>query len=337
MPTCHRLALFFVLLLAGTAWSAEKWENLTQESHGLSGNEIQFIKADAAGTVWIGTRSGLTACSGGKFSVVLNQGEIWDVLQVDKEKYWIGTGGGAILRQGKETKLTLEGTTVAPVIQFSDKAVWAIKKDRRTERNWLVENQGGDWQDVERFKAEKVVDLLKTSDGTVWVIIDANGVYEVNPAKGVDAAARHLEGSNVTTLFEDSKGRIWFGLWEGGVACLEKGQWTRHLKKEKSFIFGIKEDGQGNLWVATNQNGLWRTEGEKWVNDLKEEGGINLLVATSDGRVWISTQTRGGLRYWDGKAWQVSLDSVLPIRCMFETKDKQIWAGGVLDGLHIKK
>jgi len=60
-----------------------------------------------------------------------------------------------------------------------------------------------------------------------------------------------------------------------------------------------------------------------------------MLTATSDGKVWISTQTQGGLRFWDGKTWKVSLESFLPIRCLLETKSGEIWAGGILDGLHI--
>ena len=60
------------------------------------------------------------------------------------------------------------------------------------------------------------------------------------------------------------------------------------------------------------------------------------MAATSDGKVWNSTQAQGGLRYWSGKKWVTSLDSPLPIRCLFESKDKKIWAGGVLDGVHVK-
>jgi hypothetical protein len=53
--------------------------------------------------------------------------------------------------------------------------------------------------------------------------------------------------------------------------------------------------------------------------------------------VWISTQHQGGLRYWDGKQWVVSLDSPLPIRALVETAKGQLFAAGVLDGLHIKE
>ena len=89
--------------------------------------------------------------------------------------------------------------------------------------------------------------------------------------------------------------------------------------------------------MATSQSGLWCFDGKRWVSHLRDEGGINLLETTSDGRVWISSQAAGGLRYWQAGAWHVSLPGPLPIRCLLETRDKQLWAGGVLSGVYIKE
>jgi ligand-binding sensor domain-containing protein len=335
----REIASFIVIsfLACETTQAADAWKTLTKEENGLPGNEVQFIKADESGTVWIGTRSGLASFSKGSFTTHIKEGEIWDILKTGEEKYWVGTAGGVALLSKGSTEMFLKGSTVAPLIRGEGGAVWAISKNRGTETNALVQSAGGDWAPVEKFKSEKVVDLTRTSDGTLWVVIDGNGVFTIPPGKSLDSAVRHLEGSNVTTVFEDSKHRVWCGIWQAGVAVYDGAAWTRHLKKERSYIFSITEDARGRIWIATNQTGLWRQEGEEWVNDLKEEGGINLLARTSDGRVWISTQMQGGLRYWDGKAWIVSLDSPLPIRCLFELNPKEIWAGGILDGLHILK
>ncbi|MBI2194491.1 MAG: hypothetical protein HYU36_21140 [Planctomycetes bacterium] len=330
------LATPFLLCAGSMVAAAETWENLTTDQ-GLSGNEIQFIKEDEDGGLWIGTRSGLSFFSNGKLSTRLDGIEIWDILKASPGCYWIGTSGGVVHLQGDRQETFLQGTTVAPVVPLDGAAVWAISKNRATEKNSLVEWKGGGWEAIEKFKDEKVVDLKRTSDGTLWVLVDGNGVMAANPRKSLDQATHHLEGSNVTTVMEDSRKHVWFGLWEGGVVVYDGKNWTRHLPKEKSFIFHVVEDARGTVWVATNQNGLWRQEGDKWVNDLKEEGGVNLLAATSDGRVWISTQTTGGLRYWDGRAWQVSLESPLPIRCLTEDRAHGLWAGGVLDGVHARK
>ncbi|MEI6085272.1 MAG: hypothetical protein WCS70_13360 [Verrucomicrobiota bacterium] len=194
---------------------------------------------------------------------------------------------------------------------------------------------GQEWKTVGRFEKEKVVDLLRTQDGSVWVAVDGNGVFVVSPKDGPAAATLHLAGLNVTAMREDSKGRVWCGLWGKGVAVWDKGTWTRHLPKEKSVTLGIREDTKGQIWVATSANGLWRLTGAAWTNDLAAEGSINMLETTSDGRVWISSQSVGGLRYWDGTKWQVSLANPLPIRCLLETKTKQLWAGAILDGIYI--
>lgn len=333
------LSLFLAVVASwrtGDSQADESWKNVTAEQ-GLAGNEVQFIKEDGDGNVLIGTRSGLGIYSGGKFSTRLAESEIWDVLRRARGSYWIGTSTGIVRVDGTKEENYLQGNTVAPVVAFDETSVWAISKNRASEKNALVENKGTGWETVEKFKEERVVDIKKTSGGTLWILVDGNGVFAVHPKKPLESAVRHLEGSNVTLVMEDSQKRIWFGLWEGGVVTYDGKNWTRHLIKEKSFVFHIVEDTQGRIWVATNQNGLWRKEGDQpWVNDLKEEGGINLLAATSDGRVWISTQTTGGLRWWDGKKWQVSLDSPLPIRCLFESRDGKLWAGGVLDGVHIR-
>jgi ligand-binding sensor domain-containing protein len=336
MRTMLRGALLVLAIAAATAAAAENWKHITKQD-GLPGDEVQFIKQDDAGTVWVGTLSGLASLEDGRPVVRIKEGEFWDVLRVGKDRYWVGTAGGAVLLEGDKQTLTLQGNTVAPIMSYDEKTLWAISKNRGTEENVLVENSGEGWKPVARFQKERVVDLYKSSDGLVWVAVDGNGIYAVDPKKGPEQAVHHLEGLNVTAFFEDGRKQIWVGLWGRGVRVREANGWTAHLTKEDSYIFSIRQDKTGKIWVATNAHGLWRYDGEKWVNDLRDEGGINMLAATSDGRVWVSSQTTGGLRYWDGKAWQVSLGTTLPIRCLLETKDGKLLAGGVLDGLYIKQ
>ena len=180
--------------------------------------------------------------------------------------------------------------------------------------------------------------MFKLPNGRLWITIDGNGALEVDPAAGIDKAVHHLQGMNVTSVFQDSKGRIWCGLWANGIAVWDGTEWRRELPKEKkSAILMIVEDSGGSLWAATTASGLWHrpVAGTEWVNDLAEEGGLCLLTITADGRIWVSSQAKGGLRYWNGTAWVVSLESPLPIRALVETADGTLWAGSVLDGLYV--
>jgi len=341
------------VILLGTAsitatLRAGEWRNVTADD-GLPGNEVQMLKAAKDGGVWVGTLSGLALHRDGKImlltkeGILVNAGEgavwrtsMWDITPAEENSYWLGTGNGVHLVGGGKNKTFLRGTTVAPIVRGGGRTFYAISKDLRTESNVLVFTDGTDWQPVPEFKGVSVVDLTRGPDGTIRVVEDANGVHAFAAATGPARRAHDLSGRNVTALLQDSQHRVWCGTWGQGLFVKDgDNAWQRHLEKEKSAILGLAESTDGAVWVATSANGLWHFDGRDWRSMLSDEGGINLLQATSDGKVWISSQAQGGLRYWDGTAWQTSLTNPLPIRCLLETPDKRLVAGGVLDGLHV--
>ncbi len=336
--------LFILALLVCPAARAadksrtDRWRNFSKESHGgLAGNEIQFIKQDVDRKIWIGTLNGLSEYRRGSFIIRLKQGQVWDVLRIGRNSYLIGTNRGITKLEGGKATESLKGYTVAPILRRDKKTVWALCKQAGSEQNFIMEWQGAGWKVVEALKNERVTDMVKAADGTFWISIDGNGVLAIGPGKDPAKAVRHLPGNQITALFADRQKRLWCGLWGRGVMVYDKGKWTRHIKKEKAAIFSLAEDSKGGIWVATNANGVWQFNGKKWRNHLKEEGSVNMLAASSDGKVWISTQFTGGLRCWNGKKWATSMPGPLPIRCLLEAADKSLLAGGVLDGIHVKK
>lgn len=338
--------LIAALCLCAVSNAADPWKNYsTDNTPGLSGNETQFIEAGADGRLWIGSMTGISYYKGGKFTALVDaakenkplRARAWDILELGPDRYWIGHGGGAILYDAGKIEHTLKGNTVAPLVSYQKGVIWTIGKNRGSEENVLYQTDGKEWTPVESFKNKRVVDMFRAASGAVWVIIDGNGIIEVQPAQGPGEARHHIEGVNVQSIAEDTQGRIWCGLWGGGVAVWDGKAWTRHLKKEKGAILSITVDPSGGVWVATSANGLWHYNGETWRHDLAEEGSVNLVATTSDGRIWVSSQTCGGLRYWKGKKWTESLPGPLPIRCLVEAPDKSLWAGGVLDGVHVLK
>jgi len=336
------LRISIALLLAGAvllspAGAAEQWDNYTEEKGQLPGDRIQFLETDEDGNVWIGTLTGLGRFADGKFSVLTGPDgkairvQVWDVLRTGPGRWWVGAENGALLIDGGKVQRHLAGKSVAQVLPFGKDGLIAKVNDA------VFTYDGADWKEMEFFRGKRPEILTPTSGGAVWVTVEANGVYVVDPADPQAAPAHHLRGTSVKVVHEDARKRIWCGMWGAGVMVLEKGQWRRHLAEEKSYVLHIRDDAAGNVWVATSAHGLFRYDGERWVNDLREEGSINMLETTPDGKVWISTQGQGGLRCWDGKSWQVSLDSVLPIRCLVRGPDGALWAGGVLDGVHVRK
>jgi ligand-binding sensor domain-containing protein len=324
-----------LLLFASAAWGGP-WKHLTDRD-GLPSNEIQFIKEAPDGTIWIGTLRGLVRHDRSGIKATPITGEAWDVLPVDGGAYFVGTGSGVVRVRGDTTEKSLAGNTVAPLVRFGKSTVLALSKNRGSGVSTLVASIGGEFQPVKALASLHASDMTQTSDGKVWVSVEGRGVYVFDPAAGLDKVAHHLSRQNVTTVTLDSKGRVWCGLWGRGLAVYENSLWSYHLTDKEMYAFAIREGTDGTIWVATDQAGLWRYDGDQWTGEMQDEGAVNLLEVTSDGRVWISTQSTGGLRYFDGKTWKTSLPGPLPIRCLIRTRDGQLMAGGVLDGVHVSR
>ena len=348
------LAVGFTSPLVGT----EKWQNINAENTpGLAGDEIQFIEPTGDG-IWIGTLSGLSYYREGEFATVTTektkrvrqdgeQAEVieevpakfraWDVLDLGGGSYLVGTQAGVYpLKDGKVGEVSLEQFTVSPIFRYKPDEVWALCKDRGTERNTLYRRVKDEWTPIEAFAGKQIADVTRTANGHVWVTIDGDGVLEIDPETGIAEAEHHLQGLNVTSIFRTGQGHVWCGTWGRGVFSQKDGKWISHLGQLESAVLDIDEGQDGTVWVATTADGLWCYDGDQWSGQLAGEGPINLLYVDGEGRVWVSTQLRGGLRYLSGDEWVVSLPGPLPMRCLVESQQGRLWAGGVLDGLHVR-
>jgi len=62
-----------------------------------------------------------------------------------------------------------------------------------------------------------------------------------------------LANSEVTAIFQDSKGRLWFGT-SGGISCYDGASFTSLSIRDGlvyNAVLDITEDSRGNLWIAT--------------------------------------------------------------------------------------
>ena len=323
-----------VLALAGSPARAEDaWQNLTTKE-GLPADEVQLLKKDVGGTLWVGTAKGLLRLADGKPEKPALGAEAWDVLRLSEKTMWVGTGNGAVMIEGATQTPSLQGRIVGAITELKPGVLLALAKDRRTELNALMVKAEKDWEPVAAGAGKNAQEMVKMKDGSVWVTLEGSGVLVFDPAKGVASPTKHHEGQSVTAIHQDASGAVWCGLWNRGVAGWDGKAWANHLQNKKFFTLAIRKDKAGVVWVATDQAGLFRYDGKAWTNDVADQGPISVLETTSDGRVWISTGQTGGLQVFDGKKWSVSLAGPRPMRGVVET-DKHLVAAGVLDGLFV--
>ncbi|MCK8522836.1 hypothetical protein M0D21_14760 [Aquimarina sp. D1M17] len=111
-------------------------------------------------------------------------------------------------------------------------------------------------------------------------------------------------GEYVVDTFQDSKGNLWFGTLEKGVAKYDGNKLTYLTIKNglpSNRITNIIEDDLGNLWFGTG-SGVSKFDGKVFTNYTKKDGLCNNVISylfiDSKGVFWIGTW--GGVCTFDG-------------------------------------
>ena len=263
----------------------------------LPGGQIRALAQDRDGAVLVGTERGLAVFPAGfpesespPASTILLAGQPVSALYPDPhgegKQIWAGTAGNGVYR------ITLSG-----------------KGPPRTEPLW------GDQPVIPPH-----ISALAggKNAGELWVGT-AQGIYRLD----VSAKAPHLTGrflhspedstslphSWVTTLYRDSRNRLWAGTY-GGLARLDSSEahWQPFISREEdrtslshNYVYAICEDPAGTLWVATAKGLNRLSDDEKTFTCPPETRQLSnqVIVAIAnrpDGTLWLATQ-KGISRY----------------------------------------
>ncbi len=196
--------------------------------------------------------------------------------------------------------------------------------------------------------------FLLLSSATIFIScngqVGTNSKIESNPARRSPAVVKDfrttapnfdtsLVSQYIRSIFQDSKGNLWFGTIEDGVVRYD-GKTLRYFSNPDGFInasvFAINEDKIGNLWFGTEQ-GIYRYDG-KTFHHYKQEDGLSQLVISrkgilvdKSGAIWVGTHS-GVYQYEPSKeasgAQGFSLFPLLnsiDVAGIFEDKNGNIW------------
>jgi len=141
----------------------------------------------------------------------------------------------------------------------------------------------------------QILALAKDPEGNVWVGTN-HGLFRISH-DGAVSSDRDLDGQ-VTTIYEDRDGDIWFG-GLGGIERLRDGMFTtfstaQGLPAENNGPVYVDSDGR--TWFGPLSGGLyWLKEGKVGhVATAGLDSDVVYSISGGDGEVWIGRQ-RGGL------------------------------------------
>ncbi|MFT5596547.1 MAG: ligand-binding sensor domain-containing protein [Flammeovirgaceae bacterium] len=221
----------------GTDGGVTKWQNGTitnyTEKDGLVNNDVHSMAIDSRGLIWIGTSQGLSNYNGLEFSIfelpesetdsvnfVMSNNMVHSIMEDSHEKLWFGTNGGAYIFDAN----TLENLSEADGL--CDNTVKSILEDRNGDF-WFSTHNGGvcRWDgntftpietEKDPFGSMASADLFEDSSGNIWIPIEGVFMFRYNG----DTIEKMFEpqgciSHTLRCAYEDSKGRIWFGGWNG--------------------------------------------------------------------------------------------------------------------------
>lgn len=133
----------------------------------------------------------------------------------------------------------------------------------------------------EGLPSNSLLDLCSDSMGRLWVVSGSAGIVLSDDGKGTVRHYFHRKGNansllsdHVNTVFEDSRGRIWFGT-DNGVSRLDPDsrKWKHFASKEgknTAVILAIAEDTYGNVWVGGYGVDVFLIDPDDNIRSIKE-------------------------------------------------------------------
>jgi ligand-binding sensor domain-containing protein len=144
-------------------------------------------------------------------------------------------------------------------------------------------------------------------------------------------------GAYVVETFQDSKGNLWFGTLEKGVAKYDGEQLSYLTTKDglpSNRITTIVEDSSGNLWFGTGA-GLSKYNGVNFTNYSEKEGlcsdMISYLFIDSRENIWIGTWN--GVCKFDGSQFENFPISYPKVDTKIN-KDTKDWVTSIAEDSH---
>jgi ligand-binding sensor domain-containing protein len=186
--------------------------------------------------------------------------------------------------------------------------------------------------------------IYQDSKNNLWFASNGNGVYKYNGDVIVNFTEKHGLSSNYVWMVTEGKnGTLWFKTnllpQDVNVLCNFNGIafktiQTETLAKKYDFqnnelLFDYYYDGKSLSKIKFPQNSPIQND-----LNIKHHYDIYSSLKDSKGNVWFGTATAGICKY-NGTSYEWFGNSELgaAIRCIFEDKNRTIWAGNNGDGV----
>jgi PAS domain S-box-containing protein len=296
---------------------------------GLDNNTVLAVRRSHDGHIWIRTfGSALAEFDGHTFrtyAVGERLGDTIGSLAEDREgNLWLGTTAIGAL------KVMRNGWTIYSDADGLGESVASIVENRTGElyvnsSGWHLSRFDGARFSTVRLRLPKTVSdaswrdvngILQDHVGEWWVAA-RQGLFRFPkvdrfedlarvPPVAVYTTSEGLATSDVTRLFEDSRGDIWISSWVQAPEPLVRwerttGRFHRYSQRDglRPFVSALvfQEDKAGNIWVGFREQGVVRYRDGHFTTIGPDKGlptgSVNSMYFDPAGRLWLTVGQKG--------------------------------------------
>lgn len=329
--------------------------------NGLTGLKIWNITEDLEGNILLATNEhGLAIFKGERFISYdkkdgLSDQNVWAIAQDKGGKYWFGTNKGISVynpnagRNGIRFAYYNESSNaIGNQIRFlkTDKNnnIWLGTDDNginmynyksgRFESTPVITRYMGNTRSVTALEIDKQNQLwIGTLSGIIYYEIDNQKSSFLSQIDG-------LNGSSISSIYADSKDRIWVGINDGKGLNLIKGSDISKVNIEESITVNCMiEDLKGNIWIGTQTKGVIVYNGEEIIKRFTQNDGllsdlVTQLNIDNDNNIYIGTSrglnkinTDGNIITYTEKSGFTGIEA--KDNASYKDKDGNLWFGTV--------
>ncbi|WP_025145860.1 hybrid sensor histidine kinase/response regulator transcription factor [Pedobacter jeongneungensis] len=251
------------------------YQNKAGDPTSLGSDLIKVVYIDKSGNIWAGTHGGGLNVFNPKThnfkrylynenDPVTLGSEVLDILEDSRNNFWVGTQNGLLVFRRNNSALEMADN---PVINKIGKQSVKILLEDKEKNIWMG-----------------------TSNGLFLLDHTHNDLKQFTTHSG-------LKSNDINCIFQDTRGRIWVGLYYGGLAAYNNNQQRFVSYSEKqglanNNVQSILEDANHNLWMGTG-NGLskFNIASQAFKNYYKSDGllgntfNINSCYKTFEGEM----------------------------------------------------